>query len=357
MTAGAPPAMKPILQNLVEMTGHRDHLRLEVSVLSTLQSVSGILQVRSLEIFQDGGQLHYRPRTWLGANGQWMSAGVEAASDPQRRPVADDLPALHACLQDQSSSAVAVLGKGRHGLWLPVWMNEKVHTCLEVIQNRPFSAQKIDTITHVFQVFRNYQSLLDYSERDALTGLLNRKTFDEQFSRSTFCEVAVPMAQELSLPVDEAGEGPDRQWLAVIDIDHFKMVNDRFGHLYGDEVLILLANILRSSFRSHDRIFRFGGEEFVVLLRSTSLAKAHKVFNRFRKNVEDHYFPQVGQVTVSVGFVAAESGSPVEALGRADQALYFAKENGRNQVRYYDDLLAAGLLQTKQVSNDDVELF
>ena len=57
------------------------------------------------------------------------------------------------------------------------------------------------------------------------------------------------------------------------------------------------------------------------------------------------------------GFVAAESGSPVEALGRADQALYFAKENGRNQVRYYDDLLAAGLLQSKQGSNDDVELF
>ena len=122
-------------------------------------------------------------------------------------------------------------------------------------------------------------------------------------------------------------------------------------------MLILVANILRSSFRSHDRIFRFGGEEFVVLLRSTSLSMAHKVFNRFRKNVEDYYFPQVGQVTVSVGFVSPENGSPVEVLGRADQALYFAKENGRNQVRYYDDLVAAGLLQTKQVSNDDVELF
>jgi diguanylate cyclase (GGDEF)-like protein len=164
----------------------------------------------------------------------------------------------------------------------------------------------------------------------------------------------------LELPRDSAepgAEGADKQWLAVVDIDHFKMVNDRFGHLYGDEVLILVANILRSSFRSHDRIFRFGGEEFVVLLRSTSLSTAHKVFNRFRKNVEDYYFPQVGQVTVSVGFVSAENGSPVEVLGRADQALYFAKENGRNQVRYYDDLVAAGLLQTKQVSNDDVELF
>ncbi len=349
--------MKPILQNLVEMTGHRDHLRLEVSVLSTLQSLSGIVGVRSLEIFMQGGQRYFRPRTWLGADGQWLSASTEALADPQRKPVSD-LPALDECLQNQGSHAVTMLGKGRHGLWLPVWMNEKVDTCLEVIQTRPFSGQKIDTITHVFQVFQNYQSLLDYSERDALTGLFNRKTFDEQFSRATAHEASGPMALELPHePEGGATDGAARQWLAVVDIDHFKMVNDRFGHLYGDEVLILVANILRSSFRSHDRIFRFGGEEFVVLLRSTSLATAHKVFNRFRKNVEDYYFPQVGQVTVSVGFVSAENGSPVEVLGRADQALYFAKENGRNQVRYYDDLVAAGLLQTKQVSNDDVELF
>ncbi|MBI3100005.1 MAG: GGDEF domain-containing protein [Burkholderiales bacterium] len=349
--------MKPILQNLVEMTGHRDHLRLEVSVLSTLQSFSGMLQVRSLEVFLLDGEQYCRPRTWMDGKGQWLSAGTEAQSDPHRMRVAD-LPALHECLQNQAPRAVAMLGKGRHALWLPVWMNDKVHSCLEVIQARPFSAQKIETITSVFQVFQNYQSLLDYSERDALTGLFNRKTFDEQFARAAAHEASGSMA--LELPRDEAeqgSEGAAKQWLAVVDIDHFKMVNDRFGHLYGDEVLILVANILRSSFRSHDRIFRFGGEEFVVLLRSTSLATAHKVFNRFRKNVEDYYFPQVGQVTVSVGFVSAENGSPVEVLGRADQALYFAKENGRNQVRYYDDLVAAGLLQTKQVSNDDVELF
>ena len=68
---------------------------------------------------------------------------------------------------------------------------------------------------------------------------------------------------------------PVQNWLAVVDIDHFKQVNDRFGHLYGDEVLILVANILRSSFRSHDRIFRFGGEELGVLLRTSTLSKAH----------------------------------------------------------------------------------
>ena len=140
-------------------------------------------------------------------------------------------------------------------------------------------------------------------------------------------------------------------------MDHFKLVNDRFGHLYGDEVLILIANILRSSFRSHDRIFRFGGEEFVVLLRSTTLSMAHKVFNRFRLAVQEYNFPQVGRVTVSLGFVSTAKGSPVEILGQADQALYYAKEHGRNQVCFYDDLVASGQLATKMMANDDVELF
>ena len=116
------------------------------------------------------------------------------------------------------------------------------------------------------------------------------------------------------------------------------------------------CNLLRSSFRSHDRIFRFGGEEFVVLLRNATLETARKAFERFRETVQTHTFPQVGHVSVSIGFVGTSTGSPVEILGQADQALYFAKEHGRNQVHYYDDLVAAGQLQTK-MAHDDVELF
>ena len=252
------------------------------------------------------------------------------------------------------------MDKGRYTLWLPVWMHDKVSTCLEITQSRPFSAHKLDVIQGIFHVYQNYQSLLDYSERDALTGLLNRKTFDDQFSRSANEQLSRSVRPASTGLADNeeasACESPVGQWLAVVDVDHFKMVNDRFGHLYGDEVLILIANILRSSFRSHDRIFRFGGEEFVVLLRATNLATAHKVFNRFRLAVQEYHFPQVGQVTVSMGFVSTSRGSPVEILGQADQALYHAKENGRNQVCFYDELIASGQLKTK-VANEDVELF
>jgi diguanylate cyclase (GGDEF)-like protein len=149
----------------------------------------------------------------------------------------------------------------------------------------------------------------------------------------------------------------EKQWLAVIDVDHFKLVNDKFGHLYGDEVLILIANLLQSSFRSQDRVFRFGGEEFVVLLRSTTLANAYKIIERFRTNVEGHDFPQVGRVTVSVGFVSISAlEAPVIILGRADQALYYAKSHGRNMACHYDELVSGGLLHTIE-SNDTAEFF
>ncbi len=350
--------MSPILQSLVEMTGHRDHLRLEVSVVSALQELSGTLEVRALEVFPVNGALHVRPRTWL-EGGKWISATAEAPRD-MRKVALGTFPALAECLRQREKSACTVLENGHHRLWLPVWLQDKVTSCLEVTQHKPFSNSKIAVIKGVFDVYQNYQSLLDYSERDALTGLFNRKTFDEQFARQATDSEPSSHVEDLlehshedhrCLPPADA-----RHWLAVVDIDHFKLVNDRFGHLYGDEVLILVANILRTSFRSQDRVFRFGGEEFVILLRSATLETAHKVFNRFRTSVEAYEFPQVGQISVSIGFVATDAGAPVEILGAADQALYYAKEHGRNLVCHYTELVQCGEL-TAKVSNDDVELF
>ena len=120
--------MKPILQNLVEMTGHRDHLRLEVSVLSTLQKLSSIIEVRALELFTEGGVPHVRPRTWVD-NGQLVSTDSEAAADPRREPL-DQYPALRDCVDNRGERALASPRRGRHVLWLPVWMHDKVSTCL-----------------------------------------------------------------------------------------------------------------------------------------------------------------------------------------------------------------------------------
>ncbi|MBS0294556.1 MAG: GGDEF domain-containing protein [Proteobacteria bacterium] len=334
--------MKPLLQNLAEMTAHRDHLRLEVSVLSTLLKLGHVVQVRALELFEQDGAAMLRPRSW-SQDGQIVSSEHDAAGDTQRQPLARE-PELAQCIAAGGESA-ARSTPGRHTLWLPVWQAGRATTCLEITQPRAFKKHQHDVIKGVFLVYQNYQNLLDYSERDALTGLLNRKTFEEQFARQAS---ANPGA-------DDNADTP-RQWLAAIDIDHFKGVNDRFGHLFGDEVLILVANLLRTQFKSQDRIFRFGGEEFVVLLRSITLPQTRQALERLRLAIQSHVFPQIGQVTVSIGFVALHAGSPVEILGRADQALYHAKESGRNRVCFYDDVMHSGALQVK-VAHDEVELF
>ncbi|MGE4331149.1 GGDEF domain-containing protein [Diaphorobacter sp.] len=335
--------MTPILQNLAEMTAHRDHLRLEVSVLSTLLKLGRIVQVRALELIKDDqGIITLRPRCW-SQDEQIVSGEADTADHPQHMPL-QALPELAQCIADGGESA-SRSAPGRHTLWLPVWQAGRAAACLEITQPRAFTRHQRGVIMGVFMVYQNYQNLLDYSERDALTGLLNRKTFEDQFLRH---------AGSAPASCDDGDE--PRQWLAVIDIDHFKAINDRFGHLYGDEVLILVANVLRSQFKSQDRIFRFGGEEFVVLLRAITLAQTRRALERLRMAIESHSFPQVGRVTVSIGFVASQLGSPVESLGRADQALYHAKENGRNQVCFYDDLVRSGVLQPK-IAHDEVELF
>lgn len=330
-----------ILQNLVQMTGQRDHLRLELSVLSTFMQLPGVTNVRALELVEMDSGHWVRARTWL-QDGRLVSSTQDVVSDTKRLPLRDMLH-LHTCITQQKQHLQHSAHADQHVIWLPVWMHEKARVCLEVTQSEPFTPHSLDVITGIFSVYQNYQSLLDYSERDALTGLLNRKTFDEHLLR--FATAA------------QADHSDEMPWLAVIDIDHFKLVNDRFGHLFGDEVLILVANLLRSAFSAQQRIFRFGGEEFVVLMPAAHKAKAHASLEAFRAMVASHNFPQIGRVTVSVGFAGAKLCSPVEILGQADQALYYAKENGRNQVCHFEQLQDQGLLHNAQVSHDDVELF
>ena len=206
--------MKPILQHLVEMTGHRDHLRLEVSVLSTLQKLSGIKGSAGAGLFTDNGQPHIRPRTWV-QDGQLVSTDSEAAADPRKEPL-EHYPELMQCVTTQGDSALAHPRPGRHAVAAGVDAR-KVSTCLEITQSRPFSAHKLDVVKGVFLVYQNYQSLLDYSERDALTGLFNRKTFDEQFARNALPGLSSSKPQSAESMISEEvspTSEPVQNWLA-----------------------------------------------------------------------------------------------------------------------------------------------
>ena len=144
----------------------------------------------------------------------------------------------------------------------------------------------------------------------------------------------------------------------MLDIDHFKRINDNFGHLIGDEVLLMVANLMKNSFRFRDKLFRFGGEEFVVVLKPTGATQAQAIFERFRSTMENHAFPQVGRVTISIGYAQIRlHDQPSVILDNADQALYWSKEHGRNRVSSYEALLASGELAPPAAIDSDIELF
>ena len=205
--------------------------------------------------------------------------------------------------------------------------------------------QELATILLGF--FRNYVSLLNDNQRDHLTGLLNRKCFDDKI-----------MKMILSLSNANKRDSDKVSYcLAVTDIDHFKRVNDTYGHLMGDEVLLHFSQCMNETFREYDLLFRVGGEEFVVVLRNVDADRAASVMERFRKVVETHYFPQVGQITTSIGVTfIGPNDLPGTIIDRADQALYYCKEHGRNQVAFYERLVEEGKLKKKEAESD-IELF
>jgi diguanylate cyclase (GGDEF)-like protein len=119
----------------------------------------------------------------------------------------------------------------------------------------------------------------------------------------------------------------------MLDIDHFKTINDTFGHQAGDHVLIEIASRLRRSLRGNDMVARWGGEEFVVLLRDCALPDALRVAEDIRAAIAELPFGAMGSLTVSVGVAEARAGEDLTTwLERADQALYRAKRSGRNEV-------------------------
>jgi diguanylate cyclase (GGDEF)-like protein len=177
-------------------------------------------------------------------------------------------------------------------------------------------------LMHLVTLYRNQVNVLDSKERDSLTGLLNRQTFN------------LRLMQVTELRRMRGGDA----WLAALDIDHFKRVNHTYGHLYGDEVLLQLSQLMQRHFRYTDFLFRFGGEEFIVLLTQASAAGAAQALERFRAGVEQHSFPAVGRVTLSIGFTRVEGGLlPTGLVDRADRALYRAKDGGRNRVVAFTD--------------------
>lgn len=152
---------------------------------------------------------------------------------------------------------------------------------------------------------------------DTLTETYNRRKFDEIVGQEHH------RAERGKMPFS----------LIMIDIDHFKKVNDKFGHSAGDQVLQCLCRLIRGLIRQGDLLIRWGGEEFLLLLPATEIDEAEPFAERVRLEVERENFPTAGQITISLGVAQLQEGESIDALlKRVDNALYRAKQEGRNRV-------------------------
>ena len=216
-------------------------------------------------------------------------------------------------------------------LTLPLVIEGEILGCIALNsdQSNAFDAQDLQFFSVIgYQIaatlkhFQRLSSIKNIAIYDTLTGLYNRRYFEER----------------LVLDAQKSFYGGTPLSLVMADIDHFKKVNDTFGHTEGDRVLFEIANLLKASVRKKDTVARYGGEEFILILPETGLGEASMIAERIRKLVESTLFEIANariNLTVSMGisnFPSHRAKSKEELVKMADQALYDAKRGGRNKV-------------------------
>lgn len=340
-----------LLESVARLTEKRDRESLE---LCLMQTIFELLPVEEIALYQiEDNQLGLLVR--INPEGHW-TVSEDHTDGELLIPITDN--ALFADSLNRREMRVETISARVRRYAFPILYQGQGVGVMSIQSTRDLNEER-RMIAGFLRIYQNYLSLIHENAHDKLTGLLNRKTFDERFI-SIFLKSRSPdPAWDRLRVLERRQDGNDRYWLAILDIDHFKRVNDNFGHLYGDEVLLLVANLMRRSFRRGDLLFRYGGEEFIAVLKTAMIDDTFTVLERFRRTVEFYNFPQVGQITVSIGFTQiADSEIPTPIIERADRALYYAKGNGRNRIHGYEQLITLGALTTSgSQSGGDTEMF
>lgn len=331
-----PFSIHSVLNKLIALTNERDAEALELSLAQALYDLVEPAIAKSVAI--------YRIKD---INKQFFSAIAIGKKFSE-----DELSSLlKQSLANCFKSGDCCVVKGHDiGIALYPLKNPTDHTiAVIVIESSEHGPRQHESIIMLLQIYQNITRLINDNERDTLTGLLNRKTFEHKLNK------ILAKMHAVTKRVDDKTR--QLYFLTIFDIDHFKKVNDAFGHLIGDEVLLMFSQLMTQNFRDGDMLFRFGGEEFVGIFECTNAIDIERVLERFRAKVGNFEFPQVGKVTVSAGYteISAYDASS-QLIDRADVALYFAKNNGRNRICNYEQLVAEGALQENK-KEGQVELF
>jgi diguanylate cyclase (GGDEF)-like protein len=331
----------------VELSSNKERTTLEQSVVKTLCQFLKC-ELYLLRLYDGRGEytpqvvLHGQPNSHIS----FESTSLEEIGEDLELSVRDYLVRLNNQLPEN------IFEQHQWAYW-PLYSGENCIDLL-VIKKETLSQDDIKLLKAIACIFSNFMALLDAGERDALTGLYNRRLFDTRLS------TLIHSTSNRDCSTAERRQEHDQKFnfLGIIDIDFFKRVNDDYGHLFGDEVLLWMAKHMRQCFRNEDALFRYGGEEFAVLLTGLSQQQAEDAFERFRERIATTDFPQIGQITVSVGYAQIDhQANPTLVFGAADKALYYAKEHGRNRVECYHRLLDENKIGQEQQDNEDIELF
>lgn len=185
------------------------------------------------------------------------------------------------------------------------------------VSRMKYSDTYLISLNNISNLVREKEEIRTIADHDALTNIYNRVKFNSMFTQ--IIETSQRHNEDFSI--------------ILFDIDHFKSVNDTYGHNVGDRVLVELVSLVKIGLRDKNVFARWGGEEFVILCRRTNVKQAEQLSNRLRKDVEGYSFDIVKKLTCSFGVSQFKVGdSKNELFQRVDEALYMAKDRGRNQV-------------------------
>jgi diguanylate cyclase (GGDEF)-like protein len=339
-----------LLASVAEFTHHRDIDALDHSLVL---SMAELVAVKSVTLCKRGDTLQHPVESLTvclrNSDGHCVVEAVEPMRD-------GDPVETMVCAMETLEVITDVTDEGLCRLVVPII---REHAAIgAVMLEAEDTLDSVRTMVEGFaRIYANYIALLNESERDKLTGLYNRRSFEQRLQRLLKLQRQRARAARRDEERRTHIEDVAQIYLAILDIDHFKRINDTWGHVYGDEVILMLAQQMRACFRQNDVLFRFGGEEFVMLIASEDEAAAAGALERFREHVANWAFPQVGHVTVSIGYaLISENDYPEIVLDRADKALYFAKQNGRNSVQGFEKLTARGELGAP-VALGSIDLF
>jgi len=263
-------------------------------------------------------------------------------------------------MNDSSLTTLTVKTKAGYSVIHLLHHDRKSEQFLIINLEEKMAKENTYILSGIISIYSNFINLLNESQTDELTGLANRKTFDSAISSvfNSLPQEHEKVEYERRSPNDIIAHESHKYWLVIIDIDDFKRVNDVFGHLYGDEILIHLAQIIRLNFRSEDLQFRFGGEEFVILLSANNQMECLQILERFRRNVEEYKFPNLDTVTVSIGVVEFKKETfHITSIDYADQALYHSKRSGKNQITFFENMLRQGIAKKSDIQGGSLDFF